>query len=646
MGIQCASVTDTSNSRWDQEGMELSTRSVDELSSAIVSTMRVELRFKCEGLPAAITEKEKAMVSYKVEYGGNQHILKWSEKLEKGAAPKFSSAYILPYEMGTNKLMKVFIYRHEDEARILYGEVTLNLDEAIIAWPSEVKRQVVIAEEVFKETQTFVTLQVSERKQEELAQLTLQFEVVECKLKGPLYFTCYQKSGESSKLIYQSEMVEGRKSAPRVFTFHPLMLSSESFEGQWEDKTLVFEFDCAGKKSAKPPRSAATCTATVKELILLQTRELAAEVRNSKFGKVTIKHRTFEPVITLGSVLFSGTRFIPIIAVDCSLGNLTFDNLKCMHHFDKIRPNYYVEALKAIESKLTPFYSRMFAYGFGAKIVPKKTKLSSCFSLNGNIFDPTVKTQEELVDSYVRTIKSVELCLPVNYTEIIRTAKELAVAELRSFRKSNAQHGLHSISTEPVLSNYYVLYILTAGVLDDPEEAFNECLSIPELPLSIVFVKIGNQQMKDVDDLDDLKKRLEQYQSQKRKFMSLVEFDRLYNDLENFGKFLISTVPTQVLQFLKAAPHSVEIETKSEDSVRTSETVRQPGGREEAKMMLKRQGLDPGAERSFEEYFEGLKTEYYQKLKSKAFAADEIEDILRQGVPEMDPELPLEYLKK
>jgi len=636
MGIQCATVTPDGSGRGDQEGMELPTRSVDELSNAILSTMRVELRFKCEGLPSAITEKDKAVISYKVEYGGNQHVFKWSEKLGKEVLSKYSNAYILPYEMGTNKLMKVFIYRHEDESKVLYGEVVLDLNEAIISKPNELSKQVVIVEEAYKDVETYITLQVCERKQEALAQLTIQFEVLECKLKGPLYFTCYQKTGEGSKLIYQSEMVEAKKSTPKVFTFHPLMLSSESFEGSWEEKVLLFEFDCAGKKPTKTiTQSAATFTTTVKELIQLQTRELNVEIKNAKLGKVTMKSKNFEPIITLGNILFSDTKFIPIIAVDCSLGNLTFDSLKCMHHFDKIRPNYYIEALKAIESKITPFYSKMFAYGFGAKIIPKKTKLSSCFSLNGNIFDPTLKNQEELVNSYIKTIKSVELCLPVNYTEVIKTAKELAQVELRNLKKSYAstQHCL------PTLSNYYVLYILTAGVLDDPDEAFNECLSIPDLPLSIVFVKIGNQQMKDVDDLGDLKKRLEQYQSQKRKFMSLVEFDRVYNDLENFGKFLISTVPTQILQFLKIVQSSVEIETKSEDSVKTSETLKQSNGFEEEKI-IKQKGL----ERSYEEYFGGLKTEYYQKLKSKAIKVEDIDYILNCGVPEMDSDFSLEYL--
>lgn len=61
-----------------------------------------------------------------------------------------------------------------------------------------------------------------------------------------------------------------------------------------------------------------------------------------------------------------------------------------------------------------------------------------------------------------------------------------------------------SYKPPPPLPNYYVLYILASGVLDDLEETFEECAGIERLPLSIIFVKIGNTQMRDVDDLMEL----------------------------------------------------------------------------------------------------------------------------------------------
>jgi len=651
MGIKCCVPTaDTLGKRSSEQiGTELPTFGVDELSNAILSTMRVELRIRCEGLVAEIIEQEKSMLQYKVELGGNQQVLKWSQKLEAGSELKFSNAYILPYEMGTNNTIKVSLYRcegpKETDLKVLHGTTTMDLDKAIIAKDNTITSKVTVAEEAYENTETYVILQVAEKRQETLAQLTIQLEVADCGLKGPLYYACYQRTGDGTKLIYQSEMVEAKKGPTRTFTFHPLILSSENFEGKWDDKVLTFEFEDVSKKPNKQGKqSVAFSTIAIKDLIFKQDKVLAIEKKEGKFGTLNLKHKSFENIITLGDILFSEMRFIPIIAVDCSLGNLTFDNLKCMHHFDKIRPNYYLEALKAIESRVTPFYSRMFAYGFGAKMIPKRSRLSSCFSLNGNIFNPTIKSEKELIESYVKSIRKVELCLPVNFTEVIKVAKEMAQLELQRFTNNYNQCKATSIRAGSALDNYYILYILTAGVLDDPEEAFNECLSIPELPLSIVFVKIGNQQMKDVDDLGDLKKRLEHYQSQKRKFVSLVEFDRVYNDLENFGKFLISAVPTQVLQFLKVSQNAMS--KRKEDNKPDRVKNDYEGIKEEDKFIkVEQQNVGSTAKKSFEEYFDKVKMKYSKVMRAGLINDTELERIFNDGLPDDDPNLPLEHFK-
>ena len=65
MGIQCVKVNADMGGAL-QEGMELPTCNVDELSNAIISTMRVELRIKCDGLPHEITNNPKSVLSYKI----------------------------------------------------------------------------------------------------------------------------------------------------------------------------------------------------------------------------------------------------------------------------------------------------------------------------------------------------------------------------------------------------------------------------------------------------------------------------------------------------------------------------------------------------------------------------------------------------
>ena len=678
MGNKCCGVVDLSRRKLEarEEGTELVSKSVDEASMAIVSTMKLEVRLKCEGLPPfeGKPEAEKYVVCYKIEHGNSQEIYKWTEKFDNNTRPKLSKPFVLPYEMGTDQATKISLYRYEDVKELRdgkhktpYGNVFFNLNEAIVSPIHEVRLKMVATGEGSKDDQTYLTVSLAEKKQENLAQLVVQFEVVESRLKGPLFFRCYQHVGDGLKFLYQSENAYAERQTPSVFSFLPLILSSEQFEGVWEDKSLVFQFSDGSRSSKKDPAKTglvkeeanqlATCTLLIKDLIQPELQELSLPTKHKKFGRVLLRNRLVEPILTLGSILFSGIKVVPIIAVDYSLGNLTFDNNKCMHHFDKIRPNYYVEALNQIEARVAPFYSAMLAYGFGAKLVPKKSKLSSCFALNGNIFDPIVKSREELVAAYTQTLKTVELCLPVNYSEVIRTAKKIARCELQEYHRRyrfNQRNLNSSTNTQAMaLKNYYVLYIVTAGVLDDADEALAECGDVAELPLSIVLVKIGNQQMRDVDDLLDIEKKIETTCCRKRGFMSIIEFDRVYNDLANFGKFFISSVPVQILQFLKLAQRKMSGALSDPFpqflSASPSPSAPAPGSitaevrgkpEENEKEELKQQGLEPLLADNLQGYFESMKVEYYQKLREKSVPTSDVESILKGGIADIDADLP------
>lgn len=59
---------------------------------------------------------------------------------------------------------------------------------------------------------------------------------------------------------------------------------------------------------------------------------------------------------------------MPIVTVDFSLANLTFDeNQYCIHTLKEGAPNDYKEALRRIYSSYKYFSKFMLGYGFGAR---------------------------------------------------------------------------------------------------------------------------------------------------------------------------------------------------------------------------------------------------------------------------------------
>lgn len=102
------------------------------------------------------------------------------------------------------------------------------------------------------------------------------------------------------------------------------------------------------------------------------------------------------------------------------------------------------------------FSQYLLAYGFGARTVPAKEG-NSCnlFSMTGDFSDPFVESEEEIVNSYQGTIKSVQLALPILFRDMLRFVCDLANLELSAFKVSRK------------IKNYYVLVILMAGTIDD-----------------------------------------------------------------------------------------------------------------------------------------------------------------------------------
>ena len=57
-------------------------------------------------------------------------------------------------------------------------------------------------------------------------------------------------------------------------------------------------------------------------------------------------------------------------------------------------------------------------YGFGG-IVPPNKKVSHCFALNGDIFEPECNGIEGAIQAYKNAIRKTKLCGPTYFSEII-----------------------------------------------------------------------------------------------------------------------------------------------------------------------------------------------------------------------------------
>lgn len=230
-------------------------------------------------------------------------------------------------------------------------------------------------------------------------------------------------------------------------------------------KTLVIEILETDKKDAKKVKIVGKTQFLLRDA-LSKSDESKGKVtlfildeKNRYKGKFEVGSCTARRYYTFFDLVFRNQlNIVPIIGVDFSMANLTFnDQQYCIHTLKPGVPNDYVEALKGVNQAFSSFSSFNLAYGVGARTHVRGEGQDACdlFSMSGDFQDPFINSEDELLASYNGTIKTVRLALPVNFQKIIKFVCDLAQMEF----------GTCEDVTQ--IRNYYVLVLLMAGVIDD-----------------------------------------------------------------------------------------------------------------------------------------------------------------------------------
>eukprot|EP00299_Pterocystis_sp_00344_P010917 c4_g1_i1.p1 GENE.c4_g1_i1~~c4_g1_i1.p1 ORF type:complete len:533 (-),score=151.34 c4_g1_i1:63-1571(-) len=198
--------------------------------------------------------------------------------------------------------------------------------------------------------------------------------------------------------------------------------------------------------------------------------------------------------------------------------------------------NEYESALTAVGSVLLPYDSdglfQMF--GFGAKI---QGAANHCFVMTQN--PAGAVGVQGMLEAYRNVIHGVELWGPTNFATIINTAASIA-----SQYQSQQQQ------------KYFVLLILTDGVITDVDETKKAIIQASRLPLSIVIVGVGSADFTDMNALDSDDGLLKHGGLKAvRDIVQFVPFRSFIGNKEELAKATLKEIPGQMLSFFKFAQY-------------------------------------------------------------------------------------------
>jgi hypothetical protein len=177
-------------------------------------------------------------------------------------------------------------------------------------------------------------------------------------------------------------------------------------------------------------------------------------------------------------------------------------------------------------------------YGFGARLpgYTLETKSSHCFALNGDFFSPEIIGIDNVSQCYQKGLKSLKLHGPTYFSKIIKNVNDMA-----DFDKATGQF------------RYYILLIITDGNINDFNDTVDEIVRGTALPLSIIIVGVGDEDFKEMDELDADTKPLYSQKLQKqmeRDIVQFVPFQQFKNDQNELAKEVLEEIPGQLTSYM------------------------------------------------------------------------------------------------
>ncbi|XP_019498128.1 PREDICTED: copine-7 isoform X4 [Hipposideros armiger] len=297
---------------------------------------------------------------------------------------------------------------------------------------------------------------------------------------------------QSEQLVYRTEVVKNNLS-PAWEPFKVSLNCLCSCEETRPLKGLVWDHDSRGKHDLIG--EFATTFAEMQKAFregqaqwdCMNTKYKQKKRNYKNSGVVILADLKLHRVHSFLDYIMGGCQVHCTVAIDFTASNGDPRNSCSLHYINPFQPNEYLQALVAVGEVCQDYDSdkRFSALGFGARI-PPKFEVSHDFAINFNPEDDECEGIQGVVEAYQNCLPRVQLYGPTNVAPIISKVARMAAAEERTAEASQ----------------YYILLILTDGVVTDMADTREAIVRASHLPMSVIIVGVGNADFTDMQTLD------------------------------------------------------------------------------------------------------------------------------------------------
>ncbi|KAM4606381.1 copine-3-like isoform 1-T2 [Polymixia lowei] len=473
-----------------------------------------------------------------------------TEKVQNCLNPKFAKKFVIDYYFEVVQKLRFGIYDIDNKTVDLsdddfLGELECTLGQVVSS--RKLTRPLVLKNKSPAGRGT-ITISAEEIKDSRVA----NFEVEARKLdnkdffgKSDPYLEFFKLTETGWQLAHRTEVVKNNLNP----TWRPFRIPLQSLCGGDMDKSVkveCYDYDNDGshdligtfETTLTHLQEASRTSPAEFECINSKKKQKKKGYKNS--GVVSVKLCQVVKEYTFLDYIMGGCQLNFTVAVDFTGSNGDPRSPDSLHYISPQGVNEYLNAIWSVGTVVQDYDSdKMFpAFGFGAQI-PPTWKVSHEFPLNFNPANPFCAGVAGVVEAYRMCLPQVKLYGPTNFSPIINHVASFANQALQ----------------QTTASQYFVLLIITDGVITDMDETRNAIVNASQLPMSIIIVGVGGADFSAMEflDGDDGRLRSQTGKTAMRDIVQFVPFRQFQNSPpEALAQNVLAEVPSQVVEFFNS----------------------------------------------------------------------------------------------
>uniref|UniRef100_A0A4W5KJ60 Copine 4 n=1 Tax=Hucho hucho TaxID=62062 RepID=A0A4W5KJ60_9TELE len=453
---------------------------------------KVELRVTCKGISDRdALSKPDPCVLIKMQSHGQWLEVDRTEVIRSSISPTFSKVFTLDFYFEEVQRLRYELYdissNHNGvkEADFL-GAMECTLGQIV----SQRKLTKPLLKQGSTVSKSFIMVRPLSVTSLSLCHFSLSLSLSDFFSKSDPFLEIFRMNDDDTlQLVHRTETVMNNLN-PVWKTFKTSLNSLCSGDHDRPLKCTVWDWDSNGKHDY-----IGEYQATFKEMRgAMDGRQVQWECINPKYQ---IKKKNYKnsgivilnqcKIIKMHSFLdyiMGGCQIQFTVAIDFTASNGDPHNSCSLHYIHPYQPNEYLKALVAVGEICQDYDSdKMFpAFGFGAQIPPDFKVISNHIFHRVGLW----LSIQGVVEAYQTCLPKLQLYGPTNIAPIIQKVASSASQEMHT--KEAMQ--------------YFILLILTDGVITDMADTREAIVQASHLPMSIIIVGVGSADFSDMQMLD------------------------------------------------------------------------------------------------------------------------------------------------